>query len=904
MAILSSDHTYVTVQKGDTLGRIASTYSQYSGGASYKQLAAINNISNPNRIYVGQIIKLTKSSSGGSGSGSGSTTSSSSASRPEITQFGIQSDSENTLFAAWSWTKGNTASYAVLWLYDTGDGVWFVGNDSNITVNENEPVVSRQSTYSIPSNANRVKFKVKPISQTYTSNNKETTYWTADWSTEKIYNVSDTPPITPPVPTVTIEDFKLTASLENLEVNATSIQFKVVQDDTTIFKTSNTTIKTETGAASYSCYVTAGSSYKVACRSVRGNLYSDWSEFSDAVETIPSAPTGITTCKAKSETSVYLEWDEVPNATGYEIEYATKSEYFDNSNQTTIAGNIKFAHYEIGGLETGYEYFFRVRAVNSIGESSWSGIKSVSIGTPPSAPTTWSSTTTAITGETLNLYWVHNAEDGSSQTYAELEIILDNGTPETYTIANSTEESEKDKTSIYTIDTTGYSEGTNIKWRVRTAGVTLTYGDWSVQRTVDVYAPPTLTMSIKDSSNNEITQIESFPFYISALAGPKTQAPIGYHLSITSNEAYETVDYIGNVKMVNSGEAVYSKYFDINTALDVTISASDVNLENNVGYTITCTVTMNSGLTVEASSVLPVAWTVMQYEPNAEISIDSETFTAYIRPYCEEGTIKRYQVTYSGGIYTKTATVIDSVYGEIVSGVTTSTGELVYSGTTAEGTELYYCEVEETSTVENVNLSVYRREFDGTFTEIATGIPNGNHTFVTDPHPSLDYARYRIVAITTTTGAVSYYDVPGYPVGGKAVIIQWDEKWSTFDVSTADSMEEPPWSGSLLKLPYNIDVSHANSTDVSLIEYIGRRHPVSYYGTQVGESATWSMVIEKSDKETIYALRRLAIWMGDVYVREPSGTGYWACIKVSFGQKHLDLTIPVTLDITRVEGGV
>ena len=80
MAILSSDHTYVTVQKGDTLGRIASTYSQYSGGASYKQLAAINNISNPNRIYVGQIIKLTKSSSGGSGSGSGSTTSSSSAS--------------------------------------------------------------------------------------------------------------------------------------------------------------------------------------------------------------------------------------------------------------------------------------------------------------------------------------------------------------------------------------------------------------------------------------------------------------------------------------------------------------------------------------------------------------------------------------------------------------------------------------------------------------------------------------------------------------------------------------------------------------------------------------------------------------------------------------------------------
>ena len=69
-------------------------------------------------------------------------------------------------------------------------------------------------------------------------------------------------------------------------------------------------------------------------------------------------------------------------------------------------------------------------------------------------------------------------------------------------------------------------------------------------------------------------------------------------------------------------------------------------------------------------------------------------------------------------------------------------------------------------------------------------------------------------------------------------------------------------------------------------------------------SSTWSMSIPKEDKDTLYALRRLAIWMGDVYVREPSGSGYWASISVSFSQKHSDVTIPVTLDISRVEGGV
>ena len=94
------------------------------------------------------------------------------------------------------------------------------------------------------------------------------------------------------------------------------------------------------------------------------------------------------------------------------------------------------------------------------------------------------------------------------------------------------------------------------------------------------------------------------------------------------------------------------------------------------------------------------------------------------------------------------------------------------------------------------------------------------------------------------------------------------------------------------------------ATEVSFVEYAGRKHPVSYYGTQVGETSSWSMVIPKEDKETIYALRRLSLWSGDVYVREPSGMGYWANVNVSFSQKHTEVTVPVTLDITRVEGGV
>ena len=146
--------------------------------------------------------------------------------------------------------------------------------------------------------------------------------------------------------------------------------------------------------------------------------------------------------------------------------------------------------------------------------------------------------------------------------------------------------------------------------------------------------------------------------------------------------------------------------------------------------------------------------------------------------------------------------------------------------------------------------------------------------------------------------------MPGYPVQEKSIIIQWDEEWSNFQTSEEGRLEQPPWSGSLLKLPYNVDVSDKYNTDVSLIEYIGRENPVSYYGTQRGISSTWSVEIDREDVDTLYALRRLAIWMGNVYVREPSGSGYWANVSVAFSQKHCDVTIPVTLDIKRVEGGV
>ena len=274
----------------------------------------------------------------------------------------VQTGTDRTIYATWTWNKTHTDHYEIRWYYDTGDGVWFVGTDSTTT--------SKQNTYSAPDNAKRVGFKVKPVpkkvKKTVKAKNgsKKTVKvnaWNADWSTLKYYNIKNSPPSTPPAPTVTIENLKLTAKLENINLNATDIQFQIVKNDSKVFKTGTATIKTY--AASYYCAVTAGYNYKVRCRAVRGKEYSPWSDYSSDQGTQPSASKGWEFIKALTSTSVEVNWYGVKNAKTYEIEYTTEKRYFDSSNQVqslTVDATLQWSHAEITGLETGKEWFFRM----------------------------------------------------------------------------------------------------------------------------------------------------------------------------------------------------------------------------------------------------------------------------------------------------------------------------------------------------------------------------------------------------------------------------------------------------------------------------------------------------------------------------------------------------------------
>lgn len=777
---------------------------------------------------------------------------------PTVTRVDIQSGTDRTVYATWTWSKKHTKNYTCRWFYTTGDGIWYKGSETTET--------TRVNTWNAPDNAKRVKFKVKANAEKHSvkvgKKTQQQAYWTSRWSKEVIYDFSKRKPSQLSAPTMTQNEFdkdSWTVENNNIDVNwtGTSGEFEISMDDKDLFNITTVALDKNQHRLAYSIKLAYGHRYKVRVRGVNESEGAgDWSEYSANVLTRPNSPTSIIELRTLTSTSVRVSWNSCSNCTSYEIQYTTQKEYFDSNSSEVKNQTVELvSNAEITGLETGQEYFFRVRAVNSAGNSEWCSVgeTSVILGRKPSPPTTWSSSTTVMNTEDVILYWVHNSEDGSSQTYAELELDL-NGEKKTVTIQNTTDEFEKDKVSHYNLWDDNYrflSSGT-VKWRVRTRGITKEYSDWSVQRVINICSIPAFTLYIENDSGNWTEIVDKFPLRIrAAVRASEEVVPIGYSVTITSVDTYMMIDETGTEQIVGAGDVIYSKLIDIRDKLELNLSAGDINLENNQKYILRAIVALENGLSVETGYDFKVSWSENEnYEPNADIGFNENDYSVQIKPYCVD---------------------------------------------------------ENDNLVEGVLLSVYRRNFDGEFIEIASGINNMEAPYVTDPHPNLDYARYRIVAIEEKTGSVSYYDMPGFPISEPAIIIQWNDRWSNFNssiVNEEDEPEVPIMTSSFLRLPYNIDLSYKTAPDVSFVSYVGRKNPVSYYGTQIGETASWKVDIPADDKETLYQLRKLSKWMGDVYVREPSGSGYWANISVSFTQTHNSVVIPVTLEITRVEGGV
>lgn len=120
-----AEDVYYTVQKGDTLWDLAIYLNKLHKTDKYSvaYLVSLNPklAKNPDLILAGEVIRV---------NGDPDPEPSTYASRPTVTRFGLISNTDNELYAQWTWDlyTDKTDGYQYVWQYDTGNNIWFNGN--------------------------------------------------------------------------------------------------------------------------------------------------------------------------------------------------------------------------------------------------------------------------------------------------------------------------------------------------------------------------------------------------------------------------------------------------------------------------------------------------------------------------------------------------------------------------------------------------------------------------------------------------------------------------------------------------------------------------------------------------------------------------------------------------------
>lgn len=205
---------------------------------------------------------------------------------------------------------------------------------------------------------------------------------------------------------------------------------------------------------------------------------------------LPVENFAITTNVVSAGAAVNLDmsWDENVYADTYEVQY------IDNAFSWTLESKIEnfttIQHYYTLQLQNGGQYKFRIRAINNAGESSWKEINIV-FGLPDQPPTIWSDETRQINSGSVHFYWKHNPRDSAREISAEIDVTI--STYGHFVLTASREnQDEKDwyKNSVYIMDTAWLSRTSLITWKVRTAGPSGLWSEWSVEKTIELYGQP------------------------------------------------------------------------------------------------------------------------------------------------------------------------------------------------------------------------------------------------------------------------------------------------------------------------------------------------------------------------------------------------------------------------------
>ncbi|HCW06665.1 MAG TPA: hypothetical protein DGG95_04785 [Cytophagales bacterium] len=345
--------------------------------------------------------------------------------------------------------------------------------------------------------------------------------------------------------------------------------------------------------------------------------------------TPPAVPTA-TQATSITQTGFTANWNPVTGATSYSIDVAT-----DAAFTSILSGysNLAVATTSTGvtGLSSGVTYYYRVRSVNSGGNSTYSN--TISLITIPADPI--ASSATAITTNSFTANWATSAGAAS--------YLLDVATDNSFnSILSSYNNFLVNGTSSVI---SGLSSGTTYYYRVR---ATNSGGTSFNSATINVLTIPSAPVALAATAVN----LNSFVANWSSVIGATF-----YTIDVATDNAFANLVYsninVGNAFSYNaaslttgttyyyrvrannsSGNSIYSNTISTTTLNVVTLQASALTFSNISSNSITANFTSGNGssriVVVSASALIGLPVNGITYSANANFGSGNTLGNGYV----------------------------------------------------------------------------------------------------------------------------------------------------------------------------------------------------------------------------------------------------------------------------------
>ncbi|MBK0403045.1 T9SS type A sorting domain-containing protein [Adhaeribacter sp. BT258] len=371
------------------------------------------------------------------------------------------------------------------------------------------------------------------------------------WSVLRSFTTVPPPPL-PGTPSLSSPSSGATgvAVARNFSWNSASnayyyqLQFSTVSSFASIFKdTSN--ITTRSVPISGLAYSTK---YYWRVRAINTTGIGSWSSVrSFTTESVPAPAAPVQNLPANAATTitlpVALSWNAVLNAATYRVQVATSSGF-----GTIVAdvSNITALNTTVNGLNFSTQYFWRVRAINAAGTSSWSTIRSFTtqaIALPGQATLASPANNASAVMTPVSLNW--NAGPYGESYHVQVSAAANFLTP------------AFDVNNITSLNTTvaGLAYNTLYYWRVRTnnaSGVSAWSATWSFTTGSQ---PATLVghWEMEETSGATLNDASSFNNHGTTVNNPtKVAGVIGQALQLNGTSQYATVSSSASLNVSNA----------------------------------------------------------------------------------------------------------------------------------------------------------------------------------------------------------------------------------------------------------------------------------------------------------------------------------------------------------------